>query len=372
VPATTQILRLVDAIHKKRIPVLFDVDDLIFDPDIAGEIPALQLLPPDEAELWMQGVRRYRTTLEACDTFIGSTPALCRHAADITGLPTEHFHNGIGVLLGRLSDAQCRRPRAPGPLRIGYLSGTITHDLDWRYIEPAVIRVLERHSEVELWLGGLITPSKALTPLADRVRRLPLLPWDRLPSVLRDLDVNLAPLAPASSFNEAKSAIKWLEAALVATPTVASPTEPFQEAIVHGVNGLLASGPEEWETRLEDLLASPASRDRMGQRARRDALLRWSPHLQAHRYLDILQRSQRLVDADGGAVSRSSQWEAVVLDEAPGPFVLEPYRVPSQAGPRKAWSAVRSHESLLATGKVLRRIRLTVGQLISGRRSRRS
>ncbi|MDQ3353264.1 MAG: glycosyltransferase, partial [Actinomycetota bacterium] len=159
VPATTQILRLVDAIHKKRIPVLFDVDDLIFDPDIAGEIPALQLLPPDEAELWMQGVRRYRTTLEACDTFIGSTPALCRHAADITGLPTEHFHNGIGVLLGRLSDAQCRRPRAPGPLRIGYLSGTITHDLDWRYIEPAVIRVLERHSEVELWLGGLITPS---------------------------------------------------------------------------------------------------------------------------------------------------------------------------------------------------------------------
>ncbi len=90
--------------------------------------------------------------------------------------------------------------------------------------------------------------------------------------MLRNLDVNLAPLAPASSFNEAKSAIKWLESALMATPTVASPTEPFQEAIVDGVNGLLASRPEEWETCLEELLGSPASRDRLGQRARRDAL----------------------------------------------------------------------------------------------------
>jgi hypothetical protein len=145
---------------------------------------------------------------------------------------------------------------------------------------------------------------------------------------------------------------------------------------MHGVNGLLASGPEEWETRLEDLLASPASRDRLGQRARRDALLRWSPHLQARRYLDILQRAQRLVAADGGAVSRSSQWEPVVLDEPPGTFLLEPYRVSSQSGPRerarKVWAAARSHESLLATGRAMRRMRLTAGRVVSGRRSRRS
>ena len=53
---------------------MFDVDDLIFDPGIADEIPALRLLPPDEAELWLEGVQRYRTTMEACDAYIGSTP----------------------------------------------------------------------------------------------------------------------------------------------------------------------------------------------------------------------------------------------------------------------------------------------------------
>ena len=56
-------------------------------------------------------------------------------------------------------------------------------------------------------------------------------------ALLRDLDVNLAPLAPDSRFNEAKSAIKWLEAALVETPTIASPSGPFREAIEDGRTG---------------------------------------------------------------------------------------------------------------------------------------
>ena len=78
---------------------------------------------------------------------------------------------------------------------------------------------------------------------------MPFVPWLELPGVLRDLDVNLAPLAPSSRFNEAKSAIKWLEAALVETPTVATPTGPFREAIEDGGTGLLATTPDEWVRR---------------------------------------------------------------------------------------------------------------------------
>ena len=98
--------------------------------------------------------------------------------------------------------------------------------------------------------------------------RLPFLPWHELPRLLRDLDVNLAPLAPGSRFNEAKSAIKWLEAALVETPTVASPTQPFREAIEHGVNGLLADGPDEWVERPRPLLLDDQPAPGIGRRAR--------------------------------------------------------------------------------------------------------
>lgn len=323
VPATHQVLQLLDALGRHGTPRFFDVDDLIFDPELRDEIPALQILPPDEAELWMQGVRRYRTTMEACDAFIGSTEALCAHAEAVVGLPSFRFVNGVGIELSRVADTELRRDRAPGPFRFGYLSGTDTHDHDWRFIEPVVVRLLELHPDWELWLGGLLRTSPALDPYASRIRRLPLLPWWQLPSVLRDLDVNLAPLDPTGRFNEAKSAIKWLEAALVATPTIASPTQPFRESISHGRNGLLANGPGEWAALVERLAADPAQRAHLGARARRDAILDWSPHRQGRRYRDILMTTLPRQD-------RASGWEPLALDEpwAHDTVPLEPYAAP--------------------------------------------
>src|SRR5262249_44219785 len=162
-PATKQVLSLLERVRDGGgVPLLFDVDDLIFDPDLASEIPALRILPRPEAELWLEGVRRYRTTMEACDVYIGSTDALCRHAADVTGLPTERSDNGVGMLTSRFSDLELARPRADGPPRLGYFSGTDTHDEDWAYLEPAIVDVLGRHRDIELWLVGFASPTPAL------------------------------------------------------------------------------------------------------------------------------------------------------------------------------------------------------------------
>jgi glycosyltransferase involved in cell wall biosynthesis len=352
VPATKQMLTLLDRVRDRGdVPLLFDVDDLIFDPDLAPEIPALRILPRPEAELWLEGVRRYRTTMEECDVYIGSTAALCRHAADVTELPTERFDNGVGILMGTLSDVELARPRAEGPPRLGYLSGTDTHDEDWAYLEPAIAEVLARHRDVELWLIGFVNPSPALDTFADRIRRFPLQQWTRLPTLLRDIDVNLAPLDPGARFNEAKSAIKWLEAALTATPTVASSTEPFREAIVDGNNGLLASDLDDWVACLDQLVGDEQERKRLGHRARRDALLRRSPHLQGNRYLDLLERARMRVV--GGRRPRASMWEPLVLDEPveATPRPLEPYgtepgepREPARAAglAKRAWRTLRN------------------------------
>ena len=321
VPATVQVLALIDGLHQSGTACVFDVDDLIFDPEVRDEIPALRLLPDDEAALWLQGVNRYRTTLEACDAYVGSTEMLVRHAAEVTGLATYRFDNGVGLLLARQADEELRRPRSPGPVRLGYFSGTNTHDEDWFFIEPAIVDILERHPSVELWLGGHLPPSVGLARFGARVRRLPFLDWRELPAVLRDLDVNLSPLAPGSRFNEAKSAIKWLEAALCATPTVASPTEPFRAAINHGETGMLASDLPSWISALERLIDDPVERARMGASARRRALLEWAPARQGERYRAILEEVVRA----GPVGPRPSSWTAVALDEPPMAVDLEPY-----------------------------------------------
>jgi hypothetical protein len=318
------MLHVIREIRDRGTPVLFDVDDLIFDPEVAAEIPALDVLSTEDAALWMEGVRRYRTTMEACDAFIASTPLLARHAESVVGIAVERFDNGVGLVLGRASDRAIRRPRSPGPLRIGYFSGTDTHDADWAHIEPAVIEVLGRHSGSELWLGGLLEPTRALSALGSRVRRLPFMDWRELPAKLRDLDVNLAPLVGGSRFNDAKSAIKWLEAALVATPTVASPTEPMTDAISDGVNGFLADSAATWAEALDRLLSDEGLRTRVGQRARRDALLRWSPHLQGARYHEILERTVTRITSEPAA-PRAAGWDPVTVDDALGRRDLMPY-----------------------------------------------
>ena len=75
-----------------------------------------------------------------------------------------------------------RRPRRPGPLRIGYLSGTTTHDEDWAYVEPAVLAVLAAVGDAELWLGGHLPDARALDRLGDRLRRLPIADWRASPT----------------------------------------------------------------------------------------------------------------------------------------------------------------------------------------------
>ncbi|WP_345215579.1 glycosyltransferase [Georgenia halophila] len=351
VPATWQILGLLRKARERGTPILFDVDDLIFDPSLRGTLRGLDGLDAEEENLWWHGVARYRTTLEHADLYVGSTDMLCERATALTGLPSRRFSNGVGIELARVSDAETVRPRRPGRLRIGYFSGTTTHDADWAAIEPAVLDVLERHG-AELVLGGHVRPTPALAARADRLRRLPMQPWHRLPALLRDVDVCLAPLADQGDFNDAKSAIKWLEAALVETPTVATPTRPFREAIENGRTGMLAGDVEEWVAALDHLLADEGQRRLLGARARRSAMLELSPFVQGARYLEIL-RDAREVSRRGG---RPAGADPVVDDEpwSGADAWVEPYAAPSGSTSRARLTETRLGHLIVAARRTYR------------------
>lgn len=326
VPATRQILDVVQAIRErpKSVPIVFDIDDLIFDPDLAEELNPKLARAGADLDLYWQGVRRYRTSLEASDAYIGSTTMLRERVAALTGMPTYLFDNGVGREVARASDAALRGARKAGPVRIGYFSGTNTHNEDWAVIEPAVARLLQVRPEVELWLGGLLEPTELLDDFSARIVRLPLVDWWELPKNLRDVDVNLAPLVPGMTFNDAKSAVKWLEAALVETPTIASPSAPFREVIESGTDGFLAVTQEEWFAAMVALVDDADLRDRMGHLAHDKALLRWSPQAQGHRYLRILEEVRDSVEAHGHR-EIFSNWVPETISEPWGLWAPDSY-----------------------------------------------
>ena len=87
---------------------------------------------------------------------------------------------------------------------------------------------------------------------------------------------NLAPLEVGNPFCEAKSELKFFEAALVDVPTVASPTGPMRRAIRDGET---ASWPPivAWRAALLSLVDDHALRRRMGRAAGHDAMRLFGP-----------------------------------------------------------------------------------------------
>ncbi len=334
VPATIQILELIDSIKAEGKPVVGDVDDLVFDLDLVDKMDNLGGLADDERNLWIRGVARYRTTFEHCDFFIGSTPTVASEAKRLLGIPARPYPNAVGAKLAQASARALAEPREDGPLRIGYFSGTDTHDADWATVEPAVIRLFEAYPGLELHLGGKLVPTERLAPYADRIVRLPFVAWHELPRLLRQVDVCLAPLTGNTIFNEAKSNIKWLEAALVQTPTVAYPTGPFREGIRNGETGFLASTEDEWYEAISRLLDDADLRDSIGRRAKRKVLLDLSPARQGERYLAILEEARAWVSEHGH--HEPGEWEDVVNDEPFSPAdMMDPYELlaPGQRPP---------------------------------------
>jgi len=319
-PATNRLLETIKQLREKRVPVLFDIDDLIFDTRVAAEVPFLQTHPTHVKQWWLTYMNALCTSMQECDVLVGSTLPLCEHAAQSVGIPTRRFANGISLRMMKLADAALQKPRAGGPVRLGYFSGSPTHNEDWEMIEAAILNVLQRFPEIELWLVGNLTPSNVLKDFGSRVKRLPFRIWYELPGMLRDIDINLAPLVPGSRFNDAKSAIKWLETAVVGTPTIASPTQPFREVISHGVNGCLALAADEWQESLTRLLENSAARRLMGERARVDALSLFSPQAQGRRYVEILEFAGRLVNEGSDWRVRSLIAPVVVEEIRPTPL----------------------------------------------------
>jgi len=253
--------------------LVFAIDDLIFDP--ALEIPALKGLPRSVARSYRNGLRLFRRTFQACDAFLGSTATLT-DAAKRAGKPAFVHPNTLGLELGRISE-QARQQaladravRSHGEVRIGYFSGSHAHDCDFEVAVPALAAVLAAQPRVQLVLGGHLRIPKLLEPFSNRIERLPFVAWRELPRLLAGVDICIAPLETPSVFNDAKSVLKWFEAAAVGVPTVASPTLPFREAIRHGQNGMLCTTTEEWTSALLDLVQSSERRARLAETARQD------------------------------------------------------------------------------------------------------
>lgn len=281
---SSDLASIVEKCRKAGVRVMFDVDDYVFDLAIANarNVDGLRFLKPDDLPQYFDGVRRYREMADNADAGIVTTEFLARGMRDL-GKTCHVIRNGFNAKTLEASEAASAAARetkeTTQQIRLGYASGSMTHQKDFAVAASAVARVMAEHPDVVLVLSGLIALDEfpELLRFSDRIERRPLVSHDRLPWELARFDINLAPLELGNPFCEGKSELKYYEAALVHVPTIATATSTFCSAITDGVTGFLARTSDDWYGALKRLVSDSTLRGQFAAAARRHVLTDYGP-----------------------------------------------------------------------------------------------
>jgi glycosyltransferase involved in cell wall biosynthesis len=282
---TARLDSLVTRARAAGCRVLFDVDDLIFDNRYVSLI--LETLDQSQAEpvldSWFASMSRIGALLRLCDGAIATNHFLAARIEEFAQLPTwvvPNFLNGLQLERSeqiRRARQASERPRAAAS--IGYFSGTPTHNRDFELVSTALAGVMTRHSEVRLRIVGFLDVGSALRSFRDRIEILPLTDFLTLQTLIASTDLNIVPLQ-TNAFSNSKSELKYFEAAIVETPTLATPTYSFRLAIEDGVNGYLVDAYD-WEDRLEQAVGGELDLTGVAERGLAHALRWYTPAAQA-------------------------------------------------------------------------------------------
>ena len=269
-PISPELLRLCHLAKEYGKPVFFDIDDLVFDTVYTDQLSYTQGLNSVEKGNYDAGVRNYGYMLENCDGAITSTNQLQEELYKYQSKVLLNRNLASDDLIAISSRYIKDYSQTSDIVKIGYFSGSISHNENFELIKPAIKQLLAKYSNVQLHIVGILDIPEDMKPFENQIVTHDYVDWDKLPALISEVDINLAPLVD-SIFNHAKSEIKWIEAALVKVPTVASKIGAFSDAIVDGETGLLATD-DQWFEKLEAMVLSPELRQKIADAAYRAVL----------------------------------------------------------------------------------------------------
>lgn len=266
-PWTQKIEDAISLAKNLNKKILFDIDDLVIDTKYTDDIHFLKTLSPKQKTLYDNGVIRMKKTLKLCEGAITTTKALAR---ELKNYVSNVFinRNVASEEMWKLSKKALVNKdisKNDNHIIIGYFSGSISHKPDIEMIKPALLKILKKFRNVKLLLlGELEIPD--FYEFSSQIIYKKFVNWKKLPKIISKVDINIAPIEN-NVFNSAKSENKWVEAALVKVPTVASNFGAFQQVIIHNETGLLCSNNKEWYLSLKTLIKNGNLRKIIGENA---------------------------------------------------------------------------------------------------------
>lgn len=167
--------------------------------------------------------------------------------------------------------------------------GWIGSPSTWGYVLPLVetLKTLVDTYRLSVLVVGAGHAANAQHPFAFR-------DWSEVQEIadIQAMDIGIMPV-PDEPWARGKCGYKLIQYMACGLPVIASPVGVNTEIVEHGVNGFLASSPEEWRTAIEQLIADPSLRKRMGEAGRRKVEARYSIQVYGAKIAALIQKLLR-------------------------------------------------------------------------------
>lgn len=288
-----KILELIHIYKNEKKPILYDIDDLVFDKDKFSELEFLNIKSSKIIkDKFYKTVEEQLMLMKKASAIVVPTNFLANYIEKKYKLRSYVLRNHLdsqSLEKGKEIFENNNNRRDKREIVLGYFPGTKTHEQDFNSIENVLIDILDNYSQVKIQIVGELDLARKLKNYHGRIIRLPRQPYHKLMKAYKDCDINLAPLE-FNDFCQAKSELKYIFAAAAGIPTVASATDSFSFAIKNGVNGFLCRSEAEWLTAIENLINDGALRKRMGKNAYLNCQQHYTPQHQATELKMILSQ----------------------------------------------------------------------------------
>jgi len=271
---TDSIKKLVEEIKEQKKEIIFEADDLLYDPKFLKLMAGFEKMNSLEKKMYKNGLGGEILT----DSYV----KVCTTTTTFLAKKLEGKNKKVFIVSNKLSKEDVRwaeeilknkKERNNKEVVIGYFSGTISHNKDFATITNPIMKILEKFPQVKLFLAGPLNPADELVQkFENRIISTSYVPRKKHLENVASVDINISPLELGNPFCEAKSELKLFEAGIMKVPTVAVANQTFSEAIEDGKDGLLAKSEKEWEEQLEKLILDKKLRIKIGENAHKKAL----------------------------------------------------------------------------------------------------
>ena len=276
-----RVNHLITAFRKRRKRILFDCDDFVFNPDYVHLIVATLDQDLNNAQLWHDWFSynsRLGATLKLCDGAVVTNDFLAARVKEYVDLPVTIIPNFLNREQIDISDRiyaakENVEPSEDGLVHFGYFSGTPSHNKDFAIVVPALEAALEADKRLGVVLVGYIDAGP-LARFGSRVRRFPFQDFINLQRLIGSVEFNLMPLQ-SNVFTHCKSELKYFEAAVVGTQSIASPSYTYARSIRDGDNGYIAQS-HQWESVIQRAMRELNGYRAMAKRSHDDARHRFA------------------------------------------------------------------------------------------------